>query len=105
MVRIFFVLGTHGLKSRLSTEMLSVFEVGVRYKMYHAFALIATAWVQSKCTRYSRRVVLCQWHDSLFRRPLPSEPEWGEVDRCGHATGRFGFLGGMGLHSMGRVDS
>jgi uncharacterized membrane protein YgdD (TMEM256/DUF423 family) len=62
MVRIFFVLGAlsgfigvaagafgaHGLKSRLNTEMLSVFEVGVRYQMYHAFALIATAWVQSK---------------------------------------------------------
>ena len=40
--------GAHGLKSRLSAEMLSVFEVGVRYQMYHAFALIAAAWMQSK---------------------------------------------------------
>ncbi|MEE4111978.1 MAG: DUF423 domain-containing protein, partial [Desulfobacteraceae bacterium] len=30
------------------TEMLLVFEVGVRYQMYHAFALIAAAWVQAK---------------------------------------------------------
>ncbi len=40
--------GAHGLKSRLSAEMLSVFEVAVRYQMYHAFALIAAAWMQSK---------------------------------------------------------
>ena len=40
--------GTHVLKSRISPEMLSVFEVGVRYQMYHAFALIATAWLQSQ---------------------------------------------------------
>ncbi|MCG6879893.1 MAG: DUF423 domain-containing protein [Deltaproteobacteria bacterium] len=40
--------GAHGLKGRISTEMLAVFEVGVRYQMYHAFALIITAWVQTK---------------------------------------------------------
>jgi len=62
MERMFFVVGSlfafvgvaagafgaHGLKSHLSAEMLSVFEVGVRYQMYHAFALIAAAWAQSK---------------------------------------------------------
>ena len=61
MERVFFVLGAlsafigvaagafgaHGLKGRMSAEMLSVFEVGVRYQMYHAFALIAAAWVQA----------------------------------------------------------
>jgi uncharacterized membrane protein YgdD (TMEM256/DUF423 family) len=40
--------GAHGLKSRLSAEMLNAFEVGVRYQMYHAFALIVTAWAQSR---------------------------------------------------------
>jgi uncharacterized membrane protein YgdD (TMEM256/DUF423 family) len=40
--------GAHGLKSRLSPEMLSVFEVGVRYQMYHAFALIVAAWAQTR---------------------------------------------------------
>lgn len=34
----------HGLKSRLSPDMLAVFETGVRYQMYHALALIAAAW-------------------------------------------------------------
>lgn len=40
--------GAHSLKSRINPEMLLVFEVGVRYQMYHAFALIAAAWVQAR---------------------------------------------------------
>jgi uncharacterized membrane protein YgdD (TMEM256/DUF423 family) len=62
MERVFFVigalfallgvaagaLGSHTLKSRMNAEMLSIFEVGVRYQMYHAFALIAAAWAQAK---------------------------------------------------------
>ena len=36
--------GAHALKSRLSTELLETFEVGVRYQMYHALALFAVAW-------------------------------------------------------------
>jgi uncharacterized membrane protein YgdD (TMEM256/DUF423 family) len=40
--------GAHGLKSRLAPDMLAVFEVAVRYQMYHAFALIACAWAATK---------------------------------------------------------
>ena len=32
--------GAHGLRSRLSPDMLAVFETGVRYQMYHVFALL-----------------------------------------------------------------
>lgn len=35
--------GAHGLRNRLSPEMLAVFETAVRYQMYHAFALLITA--------------------------------------------------------------
>ena len=35
--------GAHGLKSRLSPEMLEVFDTGVRYHMYHAFAVLIVA--------------------------------------------------------------
>ena len=66
--RIFFAIGSlsalvgvglgafaaHGLKSRLSTELLAVFEVGVRYQMYHALALLAVAWA---CTRWPGALV------------------------------------------------
>lgn len=36
--------GSHGLKGRLSADMLSVFEIGVRYQMYHALGLIAVSF-------------------------------------------------------------
>ena len=35
--------GAHGLRGRLSPEMLAVFETGVRYQMYHVFALLIVA--------------------------------------------------------------
>jgi uncharacterized membrane protein YgdD (TMEM256/DUF423 family) len=34
----------HALKSTLPVDMVAVFETGVRYQMYHAFALFAAAW-------------------------------------------------------------
>jgi len=60
--RIFFVLGAfsgflgvalgafaaHGLKERLDPQMLATFEVGVRYQMYHALALLGVAWAITK---------------------------------------------------------
>jgi uncharacterized membrane protein YgdD (TMEM256/DUF423 family) len=33
--------GSHLLKNRFSPDLLSIFEVGVRYQMYHALALVA----------------------------------------------------------------
>ena len=36
--------GAHGLKSRVTPELLAVFETGVRYHMYHALALLAVGW-------------------------------------------------------------
>lgn len=62
MDRWFFVLGSvsaflavalgafaaHGLKSRLAADMLQIFEVGVRYQMYHALALLAVGWASSR---------------------------------------------------------
>jgi uncharacterized membrane protein YgdD (TMEM256/DUF423 family) len=40
--------GAHGLRERLSADMLAIFETGARYQMYHAFALIAVAWAYSR---------------------------------------------------------
>src|SRR5947208_8339566 len=68
MDRFFFVAGSllaffavalgafaaHGLKTRLSPDMFNIFEVGVRYQMYHALALLAVAWA---CTRWPGALV------------------------------------------------
>ena len=62
MLRLFFALGSgfaliavitgafaaHTLKSKLSPDMFQVFEVAVRYQMYHALGLIAVAWAASQ---------------------------------------------------------
>jgi uncharacterized membrane protein YgdD (TMEM256/DUF423 family) len=62
MDRLFFVVGSlfgflgvalgafgaHALKGHLDADQLMVFEVGVRYQMYHAFALLAAAWAYTK---------------------------------------------------------
>ena len=65
MDRLFFIVGSllgcigvllgafaaHALKGQLSADRFMVFEVGVRYQMYHAFALLAAAWAYSKWPR------------------------------------------------------
>lgn len=40
--------GAHGLKSRISEEMLSIYQTGVQYHMIHALGLILVAIVSSK---------------------------------------------------------
>ena len=44
----FGAFGAHGLRGRLSPEMLAVFETGVRYQMYHAVALLALAAMMAR---------------------------------------------------------
>ena len=41
-------MGAHALSSRLAPERLSVYEIGVRYQMYHALALLAVAWAAGR---------------------------------------------------------
>ena len=62
MDRFFFIAGSisaflgvalgafaaHGLKTKLPTEMFDIFEVGVRYHMYHALALLAVGWASTR---------------------------------------------------------
>src|SRR6476661_7029893 len=51
--------GAHGLRGRLSPEMLAIFETGVRYHMYHALALVATAAVMTRLD--GRAATLAGW--------------------------------------------
>jgi uncharacterized membrane protein YgdD (TMEM256/DUF423 family) len=51
--------GAHGLRGRLSPEMLAVFETGVRYHMYHALALLATAALMPRID--GRAVIIAGW--------------------------------------------
>ena len=51
--------GAHGLRDRLAPDMLTVFETGVRYHMYHALALLAVAWATVRWPESS--AVLAGW--------------------------------------------
>jgi uncharacterized membrane protein YgdD (TMEM256/DUF423 family) len=55
----FGAFGAHGLRGRLSPEMLAVFETGVRYQMYHALALLLTAIVAGRAD--GRAVAAAGW--------------------------------------------
>ena len=73
MSRLFFALGSgfaliavitgafaaHTLKTRLSPDMFQVFEVAVRYQMYHALGLIAVAWAASQWS--SQLITVSGW--------------------------------------------
>src|SRR4029077_9233161 len=51
--------GAHGLRGRLSPDMLAVFETGVRYHMYHALAILAAASCMSRVD--GRAIVIAGW--------------------------------------------
>ena len=42
--------GAHALKAKLTIEQLQVFETGVKYQFYHAFALIVVGLLSEKFT-------------------------------------------------------
>lgn len=64
MARLFFVLGclsalagvalgafaAHGLRTRVTPDMLGIFEVAVRYQIYHALALLAVGVVAGRAS-------------------------------------------------------
>ena len=56
----FGAFGAHGLRGRVSPEMIAVFEVAVRYQMYHVFALLAVAAAIAHFGR-ARLLVVAGW--------------------------------------------
>jgi uncharacterized membrane protein YgdD (TMEM256/DUF423 family) len=40
--------GAHGLKGRVGTDMLAIFETGVRYHLVHALGLLGVAWAAER---------------------------------------------------------
>jgi uncharacterized membrane protein YgdD (TMEM256/DUF423 family) len=52
--------GAHGLRGRLSPEMLAVFETGVRYHMYHALAILAVAALMTRLEG-GRALLIAGW--------------------------------------------
>ena len=63
----------HALKSRLSPEMFQIFEVAVRYQMYHALGLDRRGvgfYPVEQPADYRLRLVVCGWYRHFFGQPL-----------------------------------
>ncbi|MEW6444264.1 MAG: DUF423 domain-containing protein [bacterium] len=82
--------GAHVLRGRIDLELIAAFEVGVRYQMYHAFALIAAAWA---CTRWPGALVVASgwlfvagtllFSGSLYALSLTGAMKYGSITPLG----------------------
>lgn len=87
----------HILKTKLPAEMFSIFEVGVRYHFYHAFALFIVAWANSYWTTKSFSISgwlfffgICVFSGSLYCLSLTGAHWLGMITPIG---GVFFLLG------------
>ncbi|MDE2824771.1 MAG: DUF423 domain-containing protein [Gemmatimonadota bacterium] len=78
--------GGHGLKDRISPEMLEIFETAVRYQMYHAFGLFFVAWAVSR------------WPDAV-----PSAAGWSFIAGTVLFSGSLYVLSLAGIRWLGAV--
>jgi uncharacterized membrane protein YgdD (TMEM256/DUF423 family) len=88
--------GAHGLRNRLAPEMLAVFEIGVRYQMYHVFALLAVAAIIGHAGQ-ARLLTIAGWSfvggilvfsGSLYALALTGTTTFGAIT----PIGGLGFL-------------
>ena len=82
--------GAHALRSRLSPELLAVFETGARYQMYHALALLAVALAAARAPSQALRAAgwlftagILVFSGSLYLLALTGVRAWGAVTPIG----------------------
>ena len=61
--------GAHGLRGRLSPEMLAVFETGVRYHMYHSLAIVLVSLILGRMDGWLIRTAGWAFTIGLFLFP------------------------------------
>ena len=85
--------GAHALKERLSPEMLTIFETGVRYQVYHALALLLLAALRGPGKAawcFTAGIVL--FSGSLYILALTGVKKWGAVTPIGGVLFLAGWL-------------
>lgn len=92
--------GAHGLRSRLTPEMLAVFETGVRYQMYHALALLIVGTAMARVAMPAT-VMAAGWlfvvgtllfSGSLYVLAVTGTRWWGAVTPLGGVAFLVGWL-------------
>lgn len=82
--------GAHALKARLTPELLTIFETGVRYHMYHALALLAVGWAAGRwgpaavgVSGWAFLLGIIVFSGSLYILALSGVRAWGAVTPLG----------------------
>lgn len=82
--------GAHALKTRLTPDMLTIFETGVRYQMYHTLALLVTGFLALQMPQANfERSALCFligvliFSGSLYLLVGTNTKTWGAVTPIG----------------------
>ncbi len=96
--------GAHGLKGRLPQDLLATFEVGVRYHMYHALALLVVAlamtnqrqnrWLTRACAAWVTGIAI--FSGSLYALALTNARWLGAITPIGGVA----FIAGWGFFVM-----
>ena len=85
--------GAHALKARLEPDMLAAFEVGVRYQVYHALALLLLAALRGPSKAawcFTAGIIL--FSGSLYILALTGVRKWGAVTPIGGVLFLAGWL-------------
>ena len=96
--------GAHALKTRLTPDMLAIFETGVRYQVYHALALLLLAAVRGPSKAgwcFTAGIVL--FSGSLYLLALTGVRKWGAVTPIGGVLFLIGWLILMFSRTSGSV--
>jgi uncharacterized membrane protein YgdD (TMEM256/DUF423 family) len=87
----FGAFGTHALRSRLTTDRLGQFEVGVRCQLFHTFAVLAVFFLRAVAPDTTAASVagiafiagVVVFSGSLYALALTGERRWGAVTPIG----------------------
>jgi len=96
----FGAFGAHALRARLSPQSLEVFETGVHYQMYHAFAVLVVAIALARIDGWILRsagwlftIGIVLFSGSLYAIALTGVRTFGAITPIGGVA----FLVGWGL--------
>jgi uncharacterized membrane protein YgdD (TMEM256/DUF423 family) len=96
----FGAFAAHALRSRLSPDMLAVFETGVRYQIYHAFAVLIVALAAARFDGWMVRAAgwsftagIFLFSGSLYALALTGITTFGAIT----PLGGLAFLAGWAL--------
>ena len=100
--------GAHALRQRLSAENLLIFDIGARYQMYHALALLAVGLLSVKVDHPALNVAGCAFvvgvvlfSGSLYVLSMSESRFWGMVT----PVGGFAFLIGWAALTVAVVKT